>query len=206
MREKLKFKKLLNEFRSLEAEFQYNGEILKDAGETFESACLKWCDDNNVDLKGLQEEKKKKVSFKPRQQQHPPEEDYSIAESKEKPLKHKDVFKSVAKKIHPDKLEDEDPRFDEFKSAFQRANTAMSEGEWGGLFDVIDKYNIDIQDYDEANESLEKDIKRMKEKLKSQKSTYAWILHECEADIVRREIVIQSYLKQVYGWDGSKKS
>ena len=204
MREKLKFKKLLNEFRSLEYEFEYNSEILKEAGETFECTYLKWCEDNGVDIEGLQKEKNKKVVIKqPTKEQR---EDTSIAPPQEKQTKHKDVFRSIARKIHPDKLKEEDPRKEEFDDAFKKANSAMATGEWGGLFDVIDKYEIDIQDYDEANESLTKDIKRMEEKLKSQKSTYAWHLQNCGDDPVCREMVIQAYLRQVYGWDGSTRS
>ena len=201
MKEKLKFKKLLNEFRALEYEFEYNSEVLKDAGETFECSYLKWCEENGVNIEALQNEKMKKVAIKSKPT--PQKEDKSRTKPKEKQTKHKDVFRSVAKKIHPDKLEDEDPRKDEFKDAFQRANSAMSDGQWGGLFDVIDKYDIDIQDYDEANESLEKDIKRMEEKLKSQKSTYAWHLQNCGDDPVCREMVIKAFLRQVYGWDGT---
>ena len=201
MKEKLKFKKLLNEFRSLEYEFEYNSEVLKDAGETFECSYLKWCEDNGIDIEALQNKKNKKVVIKTNQV--PPKEDGERIEAKEKQTKHKDVFRSVAKKIHPDKLQDEDPRKDEFKDAFQKANAAMSDGQWGGLFDVIDKYDIDIQDYDEANESLEKDIKRMEGMLKEQKSTYAWHLQNCGQDPVCREMVIQAFLKQVYGWSGT---
>ena len=43
----------------------------------------------------------------------------------------------------------------------------MAENQWGELFDIIDKYEIDIPDYNEANESLEKDIERMSKKSSS---------------------------------------
>ena len=80
----------------------------------------------------------------------------------------------------------------------------MNEGQWGELFDVIDKYGIDISDYEEANESLQGDIARMQDKLKNQKSTYTWHLQNCEEDPVCKDMVIQAYLKQVFGWDGNK--
>jgi len=179
MKEKLKFKKLLNEFRSLEAEYDYNGEILREATETFECTYLKWCEDNGVDLDALQQEKNKKVIINKNPKQT---EDFSRSELKEKPKKHKDVFKSVAKKIHPDKVGESDPRHEEFTSAFQRATAAMNEGQWGELFDVIDRYKIEIPDYDIANDSLEKDIERMSKKLQSQKTTYAWHLQNCNGD------------------------
>jgi hypothetical protein len=198
MREKLKFKKLLNEFRSLEAEYDYNGEILREATETFECTYLKWCEDNGVDLEALQEEKSKKVIINKNPKQT---EDYSRAELKEKPKKHKDVFKSVAKKIHPDKVGESDPRHEEFTSAFQRATAAMNEGQWGELFDVIDRYKIEIPDYDTANDSLEKDIERMSKKLQNQKTTYAWHLQNCNGDPGCIDMVVSAFLKQVFGWE-----
>lgn len=204
MREKLKFKKLLNEFRSLEYEFEYNSEVLREAGEAFESYYLKWCDENSVDIAAIQKEKNKKTQIKNPQ----PLEDDSAArtEVRKKHSKHRDVFKSIAKKIHPDKIQDHDPRKDEFNDAFLRANSAIDNGEWGGLFDVIDKYDIDIQDYDSANESLTKDIQRMNDKLKSQKSTYSWLLQNCGDDTLCRDIIIRAYMSQVYGWSEDKES
>lgn len=204
MKDKLKFKKLLSEFRSLEAEFAYNTELLRESGEEFECTYLKWCEDNGVDIEALQKEKNKKVVIK--QPTRSDKEDNYVAPPKEKQTKHKEMFKSVAKKLHPDKLNDEDPRKDEFNDAFLKANSAMDNGEWGGLFDVIDRYQIEIEDYGEVNESLSKDIKRMEGKLKSQKSTYAWHLQNCGDDPVCKEMVIQAYLKQVYGWDGTRKA
>lgn len=200
MRQKLKFKKLLNEFRSLEYEYEYNTEVLRDFGETFEHTYLKWCEENGVDIESLRQSKNKKTTSQ--QPIKEVEEDESTYEPKKKHSKHRDIFKSIAKKIHPDKLATEDPRKNEINEDFIKANSSLNKGEWGGLFDVIDKYGIDIEDYDEANQSLEKDIGRMESKLKSQKSTYAWHLQNCGDDRMCQDMVIQAYLRQVYGWDG----
>jgi hypothetical protein len=202
MKEKLKFKKLLNEFRSLEAEFAYNTEVLIDARETFQSSYLDWCEKNGVDLKKLEEEKRKQVVLPPKVE---PKDSYDRIETKVKTDQHKEAFRSVAKKIHPDKLDLKDPRREEYNSAFQRAANAMSESQWGDLFDIIDKYQIDIPDYDEANGSLEEDIERMSEKLKKQKLNYAWALENCGDDEVCKDRVISTFVRQTYNWDGIKR-
>ena len=204
MKDKLKFKKLLNEFRSLEAEFDYNNEILREATETFECTYLKWCEDNGVNLEGMQKEKTKKVIIKQSPTDQP--EDNTRVEVRDKPKKHKDVFKSIAKKIHPDKVGEEDPRHEEFTSAFQRAAAAMNEGQWGELFDVIDRYEVEIPNYDEANNSLEEDIVRISDKLQKQKTTYAWHLQNCEGNIGCIDMVVSAFLKQVFEWDGTKST
>jgi hypothetical protein len=203
MKDKLKFKKLLNEFRSLEAEFEYNSEVLREANDTFECTYLKWCEDNGVNLDDLQKEKSKKVIINPSTPSAQPEDNTRV-EVMDKPKEHKDVFKSIAKKIHPDKVGEDEPRHEEFTSAFQRAAAAMNEGQWGEMFDVIDRYKIEIPNYDEANVSLEKDVGRMSEKLQKQKTTYAWHLQNCEGNLGCIDMVVSAFLKQVFDWDGTK--
>ena len=205
MKDKLKFKKLLNEFRSLEAEFDYNSEILREATETFEYTYLMWCEENGVDLSGLQKERTKKVDTR-QPLSVDQAEDHSRSESREKTKKHKDAFKSIAKKIHPDKVGESDPRHEEFTSAFQRATAAMDARMWGELFDVIDRYEVEIPNYDEANNSLEEDIGRMSDKLQKQKTTYAWHLQNCEGSPGCIDMVISAFLKQVLEWDGTKST
>ena len=121
MKDKLKFKKLLNEYRSLESEFEYNIEVLRETGETFECTYLKWCKDNGVDFQALHDKKNKTVAIPSPAPQSNSDEIHSF-EPKDKESKHKDVFRSVAKKIHPDKINSEDPRQEEYTTAFQRAN------------------------------------------------------------------------------------
>tara|TARA_R100000406_G_scaffold94337_1_gene85905 strand:- start:249 stop:851 length:603 start_codon:yes stop_codon:yes gene_type:complete len=200
MKDKLKFKKLLSEFRSLEFEHEYNSEILKEVGQTFESACNDWCEKNNIDINNLMNTK-----FPNRVQSPPPDDDGSIHKPKIKTSKHKDIFRSIAKKFHPDKIK-EKHKEEEMKSAFQKASSAMQEEQWGELFDVIDKYDIEISDYNEANESLEKDIVRMQEKLKVQKSTFTWHFGNCEGDPSCIDFVMEMYMKQVLGWNGPEQS
>lgn len=204
MKDKLKFKKLLSEFRSLEAEFAYNNEVLVDARETFQCTYLQWCEENGVDIDSLEEERNKRVVIK--KPTVDIKDSYERIDIKDKQTQHKEVFKSVAKKIHPDKLQLEDPRKDEFNSAFQRAANAMAESQWGELFDIIDRYEIDIPDYNEANNSLQEDILRMESKLKKQKSTYAWLLEDCGEDQICKDRVISLFLRHAYNWDGIKRS
>ncbi len=196
MREKLKFKKLLNEFRSLEYELEYNSDVLKEAGETFESLHVQWCEENNINLEVLNASRASQATKK----QSSPKDDGERVKTKKSTSKHRDAFKSIAKKIHPDKVAEEDPRKGEFSEAFSKASSAMSEEEWGSLFDVIDKYDIEISDYDEAILSLEEDIGRLKTKLQDQKSTYSWILQTCNGDQSCIDMVMSAYMRQIFGW------
>lgn len=200
MREKLKFKKLLSEFRTLEYEYYYNQEVLRDAHEYFENYYLKWCDDNGVDLAKLQEEKKSKVANIMQQNTQEHIDTHGRFETNKKKIKHKEVFRSVARKIHPDRIGQDDPRYEDYQEAFKRACRATEQEEWGELFDVVDKYEIEIPDYDEANESIAKDIERMGEKIKSQKMTYSWHLQNCGDDEVCKSRVVKAFLNYMFGW------
>jgi hypothetical protein len=200
MREKLKFKKLLSEFRTLEYEYYYNQEVLRDAHEYFENYYLKWCDDNGVDLAKLQEEKKSKVANIMQQNTQDHIDTHGRFETNKKKIKHKEVFRSVARKIHPDRIGQDDPRYEDYQEAFKRACRATEQEEWGELFDVVDKYEIEIPDYDEANESIAKDIERMGEKIKSQKMTYSWHLQNCGDDEVCKSRVVKAFLNYMFGW------
>lgn len=203
MKDKLKFKKLLNEFRSLEYEHEYNVEILREMDSSLEAICSAWCDKNDVDfqkvIKKRSDNQTKKIN------ETPLNDDGSIHEPKKKTSKHKDIFRSIAKKFHPDKIK-EKHKEQEMKSAFQKASSAIEEEQWGELFDVIDKYEIAIPDYEEANISLEKDIVRMQEKLKIQKSTFTWHFASCNGDEMCIDFVMRAYMKQVLGWDGIERS
>ena len=46
----------------------------------------------------------------------------------------------------------------------------MTTGKWGSLFDIAEKYDIDIKDYASVNNSLREDIKRIKVVIEKEKS------------------------------------
>ena len=60
MRKKLKFKKMLNEFRSLNYELQYIKEVLKDSHIEFELFYKEYCRKNDIDLTSLNKKMKLK--------------------------------------------------------------------------------------------------------------------------------------------------
>ena len=111
---------------------------------------------------------------------------------------HKIIFKEIAKKIHPDKLQNDDPRYEEYEASFKQAATAVSTGKWGSLFDIAEKYDIDIKDYTSVNRSLKEDIKRIKKVIQKEKSRYGWLLYDCEDNEKCKENVIKQYLKHLF--------
>jgi len=198
MIQKLKFKKLLNEYKSCKFELEMIREILKDGHLEFEVFYRRWCAENEVDLDQLNKEKSNQVQM--------------IFEKQEKGLikldkpeeknsnKHKKVYREIARKIHPDKLKTSDPRFWEYTNAFKTVTNAMDKENWGDLFEVVEKYDIWLTEYEEACEDIQQSIKDTKHLIEREKKCYSWALHECGEDEQCKEKVVRSFLLHLFGW------
>ena len=199
MKGRLKFMKLLNEFRSLDYELKYVREILREGHMEFEIYHKKWCEDNGVDLAELNRKNQARVqtSF----QKTSSTQIKQMIDRKTEVAKKdfKSLYKAIARKLHPDTLKNDDPRKFDYSEAFKRATDAKSKGKWGQLFDVVDKYDIYLGEYDDAIECLRDDIKRVKEEIKQEKASYSWALHEAETEQQKAQVV-KNFLRQLFGW------
>ena len=198
MIKKLKFKKLLNEYKSYKFELEMIREILKDAHIEFEVFYRRWCAENDVDLPELNKQNQKKVQIIFEEQA----EGLAIIESCEEKRKdkHKKVYREIARKIHPDKLETSDPRFWEYTNAFKDVNRAIEKENWGDLFEVVDRYDIWLTEYDEACEDIQNSIEETKKLIDNEKKSYSWALHMCEESDTCKERVVKNFLHQLFGW------
>jgi hypothetical protein len=191
--------KLLNEFRSLDYELKYVKEILREGHLEFEMYYRKWCEDNGVDLAALNKKNEKKIeaSF----QKTNSTQIKQMVERKEEATKKdfKSLYKAIARKLHPDTLKNDDPRKFEYSEAFKKATDAKSNGKWGQLFDVVDKYDIYLGEYDDAIECLKGDIKRVEKEIKQEKASYSWALYEAETEQQKAQVV-KNFLRQLFGW------
>ena len=198
MIQKLKFKKLLNEYKSHKFELQMIREILKDGHLEFEVFYRKWCAENDVDLDKLNQQNQSKVEMIFEKQEKGL---VKLEEEKEnKTDKHKKVYREIARKIHPDKLETSDPRFWEYTNAFKTVNQAMEKEKWGDLFEVVEKYDIWLTEYDEACSDIQQSIDNTKQLIETEKKSYSWALHECGKDEQCKEKVVRSFLLHLFGW------
>jgi len=205
-RGKFKFLKLLNEYRSIDYELKYVRDVLEEVHMEFEIFYRTWCVENDVDLQQLNERNQRKVDMIFMEEKaHKMKQGLMLASFKEEKeesganLKH--IYKSIARKLHPDLLDAEDPRLEEYEADFKKATSAHTEGKWGELFDVVDKHGIKLKEYKEAIECLRFDIQRLKADLKKEKSTYSWLYFEAESDD-QRHGVVKRFLRHLFGWEG----
>ena len=198
MIKRLKFKKLLNEYKSYKFELEMIREILKDGHLEFEVFYRRWCAENDVDIDKLNKSNSKNVQviFEKQEQGLMKLEEPQCSNTD----KHKKVFREIARKIHPDKLETSDPRFWEYTNAFKDVNRAIEKQKWGDLFEVVEKYDIWLTDYEEACEDIQKSIDETKQLIEAEKRTYSWSLYECGEDSACKEKVVKSFLQHLFGW------
>lgn len=194
-RDKFKFKKLLNEYKSESYELQYVDEVLRDAYQEFDEYYRKFCDKKKVNLAALNKKHAGRVEYIF-------SNNTAIKKAVDNKMRQdefdtKDLFKQIARKFHPDKIKEDDPKHQEYKSIFQRASNAITEAKWGELLDIVDQYDLDLKDYTSACDALRISIKKVKKEIKKKKDTYAWLLHECERDEDKDQLM-KRYLNHVY--------
>lgn len=195
MKKKLKFKKLMNEYRAQFYELEYVKEVLKEAHTEFNEYYAKFCAKKKVQLSKLNQKHESRVKqlFTPQ----PGLSKKIVKQVKENEYDAKKLFRQIAKKFHPDTLALDDPRVHEFEEVFKKATSAIDNCQWGELFNIADTYNLQFDDYESVNSSLVKDIQRIKKDISGKKDTYAWLLYHCETDAAKDEI-IKRFLNHVY--------
>ena len=198
MKSKLKFKKLLNEYRALKYEEEYVKEVLAHSHLEFDEYYRDFCRENEVNIPQLEKKNKEKVAA-------------AFGKSKKIEIKgidekirakdydYKKIFKQIARKLHPDKLSEDDPRLAEYESDFKQAAAGINNGRWGDLFSIADKHNIDIGDYDMVNKSIKESTEVLKKQVAALKNQYSYLFHECEEDKNCKDSIIKSFIQQLFG-------
>ena len=198
MKNKLKFKKLLNEYRSLQYEYEFIKEVLKDAHHDFDNYYRQFCKKYLVDIEKFERQKQSRMQSVFEKPDKPAMQ--GIEEKiRAKDYDYKKIFKQIARKLHPDKLAQDDPRLDEFEDDFKTAASGISDGNWGDLFNIAEKYDIDIEDYDQVNKSIKESIGVIKGKVEALKTQYSYMFYECEDNEGCKENIIKNFIRQVFG-------
>ena len=88
------------------------------------------------------------------------------------------VFKKIAKHTHPDKLINQnisDEEYDAKVDMYKEAQLSVKNRDWSKVVEIAKELGIDISDIkNDDSEYLEESVKRLTEKIKNLKKTYAW--------------------------------
>ena len=194
----LRFKRLLSKYRSLEAEVASTSEIIDEMSEYFNESVAEYCTKNEIDLIELKKQKEERVKSlldSSNQQVKGIEE-----KIQEQEYDSKSLFRQIAKKFHPDTLASDDPDKEEKEETFKTAMRAIEECNWGKLFDIAAKHNLELKDYDSIIASLKLDIERANAILDKQHGSWSWLLFSCEDDDNCKEQIVKGFMKQVYSY------
>jgi len=192
----LRFKRLLNKYRSLEAEVQSTAEIIDEMSEYFNECLDKFCEEREINLEEIKKEKEERIKSLIDVTNEPIKGiEHKI---KEQEYDSKSLFRQIARKFHPDTLDPDDPDREEKEETFKAAISAIDDCNWGKLFDIAAKHNLEFKDYDSIIASLKLDIEREEKILKKQHGTWAWLLFNCDDDETCKDNVLKGFVKQVY--------
>ena len=154
----LKRKKLQQQILYLRTELEETEWIFKDCLREFDVEFRKY-------FKDPTEKKKGDVTSKPPEYDIP-EVDVNM------------VFKKIAKETHPDKLINKDISDEEYDAKgdmYKEAQRSVKNRDWSKVVEIAKELGIDISDIkNDDSEYLKESVKRLTEKIKQLKMTYAW--------------------------------
>ena len=82
---------------------------------------------------------------------------------------------------------------------FKDTVKSISDENWGKLFDIADRHDIYLRDYDAICVDIEEDINRLRLKIEKEKACFSWKFYECKDDNCK-DSLIKSFLHQLFGW------
>ena len=154
----LKRKKLQQQILYLRTELEETEWIFQDCLKEFDVEFRKY-------FKDPTEKKKKDITSEP------PEYDIPATDVNS-------VFKKIAKHTHPDKLINQnisDEEYDAKVDMYKEAQLSVKNRDWSKVVEIAKELGIDISDIkNDDSEYLEESVKRLTEKIKQLKLTYAW--------------------------------
>lgn len=118
-------------------------------------------------------------------------EDRIEAKKEEKDGNLKKVFRQIASKIHPDKLE----RFSDFEKnlkskLFEKARTAFQKNDYYGIVEVAEELNIDLPPPTQDQiELMKKTNKEIEKKINILKKSVVWKWHHAEEESEKNSIM-----------------
>lgn len=198
MKSRFKFLKALNEYKSVDYELKYVKEVLEDAHVEFEKFYRRWCAERDIDIAELNKRNQNRVAEIFDKQEQGIQKITKPIDKEQRDFSH--VFKSIARKLHPDKLDRLDARRPQYEYDFKRAAAAKAAGKWGTLFEIVEKYGMPMAGYEEAIDALVEDMGKISLEIESHKRTYSWKLYIAKSE-KEKDMVVKSFLKQIFNWE-----
>ena len=226
---KLKWKRALSTLRFSYDELEYVQETIKDIAPQFEAFYRKFCAEKGINIAELDRQHKERLQklygsneITDKNTQEEPdiqspgntsivvhENTPKDKEAEEYQLTADDIaihdafsklFKQIALKLHPDKLDKSLPE-DEIKlriSMFQQVNQAFEDRKYYLLLDVAEKYKITTpKNYDLQTRWMKREAEKIQQTIDKEKNTYNYSFAESETD-QQREHLMRKFIHQLF--------
>ena len=223
------WKRLINEIGFLYDELDLIEELTKDAGIEFEMYYRAYCARNDIDRNEMNAQNREKIKDLYGKDPEILPQDLPVSEfsgsadivvseretTDEEQLEfeqremfkelHEDynkLFKKLALRLHPDKIENYIAD-DEYKKKlswdFSKAKSAIETKNYYTLIQLAKKYDIYIPEkYELQNEWFKKQRDKLGAEVNQLKGTYNYKFAECDTD-VHRDRLMASFISQVFG-------
>ena len=232
---KFRWKQIINQLRYLYEEYDVVQTISRECAVEFQLYYEEYCARNNIDINKLTQQNAQRVadlfdtpadetdedsepvdipygSLVIRDKTLPDiEQDMKGQMSQEERAIHdsfRKVFLKLALLLHPDKIDPSlSPEAKKNAAAkFQKIKTAFEEKRYFILLDYAEQYNIAVpKNYKQQIKWMKREVFQIQEQVDKEKVTYNYAFAECDSD-ENRDLLIEKFLRQVFGADFAEKS
>ena len=220
-----KWKRSVNEYKFIREELKITKAICSEAGSLFEEHYRAFLTRHNVDLAKLNQDNAKKIKEAYNIQDEPagsvpmvssdctelvastqPVEKTEEVEMSEDDIALHNVFsklfKSIAIKIHPDKI---DPLKHDYhqrrkmEKDFIRANSAIEDKEYFTLIEIAEELDIPLpKNYNQQTRWMKRQVVLLRAEVEAQRGTYNYVFAQAETD-EQRDNIVRQFTQQLFG-------
>tara|TARA_A100001011_G_scaffold385744_2_gene460284 strand:+ start:3222 stop:3929 length:708 start_codon:yes stop_codon:yes gene_type:complete len=225
---KTKWKRIINELGFLYDELSLIEDLTKNAGLEFEAYYRAFCAKKQIDRNKLNQDNKERIKdlygkdpeILPQELpvlEHSGSMDLALSNHetsdeeqeafeqremfKELHAEFHKLFKKLALKLHPDRIENyisDDDYKQKLSWDFSKAKSSFEKKDYFKLIQLAKKYDILVpENYDEQCEWFKKERDKLSSELRQAKSTYNYKFAECEND-EQRDKLVRSFIRQVF--------
>jgi hypothetical protein len=220
-----KWKRSVNEYKFIREELKITKAICSEAGSLFEEHYRAFLARHNIDLAKLNQDNAKKIKEAYNIQDEPagavpmvssdctdlvastqPVEKTEQVEMSEDDIALHNVFsklfKSIAIKIHPDKI---DPLKHDYhqrrkmEKDFIRANSALENRAYFTLIEIADELDIPLpKNYNQQTRWMKRQTQEVRAEVETQRSTYNYVFAQAETD-EQKDNIVRQFVQQLFG-------
>jgi len=222
---RLKWKKTLNEYKFLKQELQFIKSIASEAGPNFQQHYENFLSERDIDLTELNNDHHEQIKEAygideeisgevPQIECNSTElvtHNHQVEKTNEVQLSEDDieihnlfskVFKNIALKIHPDKIDlykHDYKQRRQMEDDFKNANQALKDRDYFILIEIAEKLDIPLpRNYNQQTRWMKDKLKAISTQIDNEKKTYNYIFSEADTD-AEKDAVISQFVRQLFG-------